>query len=109
MSEKYQVVWPSSRIYVPDRKQAPRLKESELNKAVILELNHMHYRGVEIFPILRDELKKRYPGITVIPWDEIGDFRDMRNFEGYELERWPKFRSWMEERKVTAAIGGMGA
>lgn len=46
MAEAYQVVWPSSRVYVPDVHLAPRVKD--LNSAVILELNHMHYRGVEI-------------------------------------------------------------
>ena len=107
MSEKYQVVWPQSRIYIPDRKQAPRVKD--LNKAVVMEFNHMHYRGVEIFPILRDELKKRYPGITIIPWDELGDFRDVRNFNGYEAEKWPGLKKWIEDHHVTAAIGGMGA
>ena len=109
MSEKLQVVWPSSRIHVPEFTPAPRLKESDLNQAVILEFNHMHYRGVEIFPILREELKRRYPGITIIPWDTLGDFRDMRNFSGYECEKWPGLKKFIEEHHVTAAVGGMGA
>lgn len=109
MAEKLQVVWPSSRIFIPDRHLAPRLKEEDLNKAVILEFNHMHYRGVEIFPILRAELKRRYPGITIIPWDTLGDFRDVRNFGGYEAEKWPGLSKFIEEHHITAAIGGMGA
>ena len=107
MAEAYQVVWPSSRVYVPDVHLAPRVKD--LNSAVILELNHMHYRGVEIFPILREELKRRYPGITIIPWATLGDFRDIRNFNGYEASKWPGMGDFIKRNRITAAIGGMGA
>ena len=109
MSEKYQVVWPSARVHIPDVQLAPRLKEEDLNKAVILEVNHMHYRGNEIFPILREELKRRYPGITIIPWDTLGDFRDVRNFGGYEAEKWPGLEPFIKKHRITAAVGGMGA
>ena len=107
MAETYQVVWPSSRVYVPDVQLAPRVED--MNKAVLLELNHMHYRGVEIFPILREELKRRYPGITILPWDTLGDFRDIRNFEGYEAEKWPGMKDFIKRNHITAAVGGMGA
>ncbi|MBU5627020.1 hypothetical protein KQI82_08885 [Oscillibacter sp. MSJ-2] len=107
MSEQYQVVWPSSQVHIPDVRLSPRVKD--MNEAVILEFNHMHYRGVEIFPILREELKRRYPKITIIPWDTIGDFRDMRNFGGYEAEKWPGLKYFIERHHITAAVGGMGA
>ncbi|XCP85779.1 hypothetical protein ABXS75_02975 [Roseburia hominis] len=106
MSEQYEVVWPSGKCRIEPVPMAPRIKD--LNEAVILELNHNSYRGDEIFPVLREELKRRYPGIRFITYDVLGNFRDARNYGGYELESWPGLSDFIRENKVTGAVAGVG-
>ncbi len=106
MSECYEVVWPSGKRRIDPVPMAPRIKD--LNEAVILELNHNSYRGDEIIPILREELKRRYPGISFITYDVLGNFRDPRNYGGYELESWPGLPDFLRENKVTGAVVGIG-
>ncbi len=107
MSELYEVVWPSGKLAVKKSDLAPRIKD--LNTATIAEVNHNSYRGDEIFPILREELKRRYPNIRIIPFEVIGNFRDQRNFEGYEMENYPKLSQMLTEKGIDAVITGIGA
>ena len=106
MSEHYEVVWPLGKRRITSVPMATRIKD--LNEAVILELSHNSYRGDEIFPVLREELKKRYPGIRFITYDVLGNFRDPQNYGGYELESWPGLPNYLRENKVTGAIIGVG-
>ena len=107
MSENYKVVWPSGKRIIETIPMAPRIQD--MNEAVILELNHNSYRGDEIIPVLREELKKRYPGIRFITYDVLGNFREARNFGGYEMEKWPGLGKFLQDNKVTGAIAGVGA
>lgn len=106
MSEKYEVVWPSGKCRIEQIPMASRI--NNLNEAVILELNHNSYRGDEIFPILREELKKRYPGIRFITYERLGNFRDPKNYGGYELESWPGLAEFLKENNVAGAVVGVG-
>jgi hypothetical protein len=67
---RYEVVWPLGREVGPGS-FAPRL--GDLDRAVVAELWDNMYRGDEGFPILRDELRRRHPGLTVIPYSEFGN------------------------------------
>ena len=71
-SEKgiYEVVWPRGRRVAPDIDYAPRL--NTLEGKTVCELWNGAFRGDETFPMLREELQKRYPDIKIVPWEEFG-------------------------------------
>ncbi len=48
---------------------APRL--DTLARKTICELWNGVFRGEEIFPIMRESLKKQFPGIKIIPYTEF--------------------------------------
>jgi hypothetical protein len=107
MSELYEVVWPSGKLAIKRAELAPRV--TDMNTVTVAEINHNSYRGDEIFPILREELKRRYPNIRIVPFEEIGNFRDQRNFEGYEMENYPRLSELLKQKGIDAAITGIGA
>lgn len=84
----------------------PRL--SDLEEKTILELSHYSYRGDDIFPILRETLKKRYKNIKIIDYDQWGNFRDYRKY-GVELEKYDSLAELLKKDKVDAVIIGIGA
>jgi hypothetical protein len=48
---------------------APRL--TDLNKATICELSNRMWEYQRIFPLLREMLSQRFPGLKIIPYDEM--------------------------------------
>jgi hypothetical protein len=65
---RYDVVWPLGK--KPGAGSfAPRL--GDLDGIVLAELWDNLYRGDEGFPALRDELKRRHPGVTIVPYSEF--------------------------------------
>lgn len=102
----YEVVWPSGKLRVKKTSLAPKL--DDLEGKTILELTHYSYRGDDIFPALRESLKKRYKNIKILDYDTIGNFRDPRNFDGYELEKSPRLSEILKKYNVDAVISGIG-
>ena len=70
MGEGYEVVWPRGTKTVSVAELAPRLPT--LDGAVVGELWDALFRGDEIFPALRDELRQRYPGIRFVEYPVFG-------------------------------------
>jgi UDP:flavonoid glycosyltransferase YjiC (YdhE family) len=68
--ETYQVVWPRGAKTVQATDVAPRL--GTLDGKVIGELWDDLFRGDEIFPILEEELTRRFPGIRFVRYDTFG-------------------------------------
>jgi hypothetical protein len=66
----YEVVWPRGKRTVQGIPLARRL--NTLAGKTVAELWNGGFRGNEVFPILEDELKKRYPGIKFVQWEEFG-------------------------------------
>jgi hypothetical protein len=66
----YEVVWPRGKVAVKVVPHAKRL--DTLEGKTICELWNGAYRGDETFPIIREELAKRYRGIKFISWEEFG-------------------------------------
>lgn len=106
MSEKYEVVWPSGKLMVKTATLAPRL--SDLEGKTICEFSHDSYRGDDIFPALRESLKKRYKDIKFVEYSTFGNFRDPRKY-GAELEKYPGLRDLLRSHKCDAVVVGMGA
>ena len=67
----YEVVSPIGEFTTPLVPIAPRL--DTLNGKTICELSSNMYNAHVSFPIIRELLKKRYPDIKVIPYDEINE------------------------------------
>lgn len=104
---QYEVVWPLGKSCVKKTTLAPRL--DELEGKTILELSHYSYRGDDIFPALRESIKKRYKNVKFLDYDTLGNFRDPRNFGGYELEKAPNLNEILKKYNVDAVIAGVGA
>ncbi len=106
MAEQYEVVWPSGKSGVKKAALAPRL--ADLEGKTICELSHYSYRGDDIFPALRNSLKKRYKNINFVDYDTFGNFRDPRKY-GAELEKLPGLRDLLLSYNCDAVIAGIGA
>ncbi|MFH1485944.1 MAG: hypothetical protein ABIH46_07730 [Chloroflexota bacterium] len=67
----YEVVWPSGRsVYetIPVTDRVP-----DLVGRTVCELWEWLFRGEEIFPMLRELLSKRYPGIRFVDYAVFGN------------------------------------
>jgi hypothetical protein len=101
-SDLQEVVWPLGRsAYKPF---ALRQRLPDLNGKTVAELWDRVFRGEEIFPALRAELKALYPDIRIVDYEECGDTHGPKQKE--VLEGLPAF---LRERKVDAVISGVGA
>jgi hypothetical protein len=68
--EIYRVVWPRGIRMVQATDVAPRL--STLEGKTIGQLWDDLFRGDEIFPILEEELLRRFPGVRFVRYDTFG-------------------------------------
>ena len=67
--EIYRVVWPRGARTVQASDVAPRLQTLE---GAVGELWDYLFRGDEIFPALREELRRRFPGIRFVEYPTFG-------------------------------------
>ena len=65
----YCVLSPLGETVITARSIAPRL--TDLNGKTVGEIWNGLFRGQDSFPIIRELLKKRYPGLTIIPYTEF--------------------------------------
>ena len=98
--EIYRVVWPRGARTVQATDVAPRL--STLEGKTIGQLWDDLFRGDEIFPILEEELTRRFPGVRFVRYDTFGSTHG-RN-EQQVLANLPDMLSRYE---VDAVISGM--
>lgn len=68
--EVYRVVWPRGPKTIGVTDLAPRL--AGLEGKIIGELWDDLFRGDEIFPILEEELGRRFPGVRFVRYDVFG-------------------------------------
>ena len=100
----YDVVWPSGKLGVKKSDLAPRLPD--LNGKTICEFSHMSYKGDDIFPAVREEIKRRYHDVKFVTYEHFGNFR-MTDKYGYELEKYPRLKQLLEENNCDAVIIGV--
>ena len=55
---------------------APRL--ADLSGKTICELSHGGWEGHRTFPVIRELLKKRFPDVKIIPYNEIPAIHDVQ-------------------------------
>src|SRR5215469_7456746 len=100
-SSEYEVVWPRSPRTVKINPVARRL--DSLQGKTIAQLWDYIFRGDEIFPILEEELGKRFPGTTFINYGVFGSTHGDN-----EHEVVAGIPAKLEQYRVDAVISGMG-
>ena len=96
------IVWPKSPLGVQSRQPAPRL--ATLDGARIGFVWDYMFRGDDMFLILEEMLKKRYPDIRFVHWKEFGSTHSPQ--EHQVLASLPRM---FREMGVDAVISGVGA
>jgi hypothetical protein len=95
----YEVVWPLGRVVSEIERLPPRL--GDLSGVVVAELWNRLYEGDRAFPLIREELDARYPGIRFVGWEVFGDF-----MQGAPVT--DRLGDLLREHGVQATIAGVG-
>ena len=101
MDPTYDVVWPRSARGVQQRLRADRL-DSLAAKRVAFLWDYV-FRGDELFPVLADELSKRFEDIEIVGFEEFGNLHGAD-----EHERVARLPDLLQTRGVDAVVSGMG-
>ena len=75
----YEVVWPLGRSAFDTR--APQERIADLSGKTVGELWDYLFRGEDIFPLVRERLKARFPGIKFVTYDVFGNVHGPRQRE----------------------------
>ena len=97
----YEVLWPRSPRQQKVRALAKR--PDTLNGKTIAQVWDYLFKGDQIFALLEEGLKQRYPDVKFVSWKEFGNTHGSE--EGQVLADLPRR---LKELKVDAVIGGMG-
>ena len=100
--ETFAAYWPRSPRRTQLKPLAPRL--DTLRGKTVVQLWDYVYRGDEVFALLEEGLKQRYPDINWVSWKEFGATHG--NEERDVLASIP---TRFKELGADAAISGMGA
>ncbi|WP_018636336.1 UGSC family (seleno)protein [Parafrankia elaeagni] len=103
MDAQYEVVWPLGRRVADVGVPALPPRVADLNSAVVVELWDHVFRGDEVFPAVREEMRRRYPGIRFVDYNAFGNFHVADEEE--TLARLPEF---LRAQKADAVIAGVG-
>ncbi|MBI2906326.1 MAG: hypothetical protein HYX92_01580 [Chloroflexi bacterium] len=98
----YEVVWPlgksvSERVPLANR-------ASDLSGKTVCEVWDWLFRGGEIYPIIRESLAARYPGIKFVDYTAFGDTHGAK-----EKEVMAALPGRLIDYKCDAVISGIGA
>jgi hypothetical protein len=97
----YEVVWPRGKRTLQGIPLARR--PNTLAGKTVAELWNGGFRGNEIFPILEDELKKRFPDIKFVAWEEFG------RMGGFEEDKiLAELPAILKAKGCDVTIAGMG-
>ena len=97
----YDVVWPKSPQGVQPQRLANRL--DRLDGARVAFLWDYLFRGDELFPVLAEELTRRFTGIEIVDYDEIGNTHGSD-----EPQVLAALGDNLHRRHVDAVVSGMG-
>jgi hypothetical protein len=98
----YDVVWPLGKPAYATR--APNERVADLSNKVVAEMWDYLFRGEEIFPILREELTARYPGIQFVSYGTFGNLHGPN-----QRELVAQAPALLKQYKVDAVISAIGA
>lgn len=101
MTTLYDVVWPRSPRGVQQRRRADRLESLDGRRVAFL-WDYL-FRGDELFPLLDEELTRRFPGVEIVGFAEFGNLHGAD-----ERERVGRLGRDLRDRGVDAVVSGMG-
>ncbi|MBI3917182.1 MAG: hypothetical protein HY322_09260 [Betaproteobacteria bacterium] len=99
---RYEVLWPLAKKAVRAQSAAPRLPD--LSGKTVGELWDYIFRGEVVYPMIRERLRARFPGIKFIEYHEFGNFHGARSREIVA-----GLADKMRTRGCDAIISGIGA
>lgn len=98
----YEVLWPLARKAKGAESTARGL--GDLSGKTIAELWDFIFRGEVIYPMIRELLQARYPGIKFVPWTEFGNTHGPK-----QREIVAGLADKLKALKVDGVISGIGA
>ena len=98
----YEVVWPSGRSVYSIASLSPRL--SDINGKTIAELSNYLFRVEKVFPLIRESLSRRYPGIKFVDAGVFGNVHGPGS-----AERIQKLPALLRDNQIDGVIAGLGA
>jgi len=98
----YEAVWPLGRPAFEARELNARL--GDLSGKTIAEFWDYLFHGEHIFPLLRAELAKRFPGIKFVTYDVFGNLHGPK-----QRELVAKVPDLLRQHKVDGVISMLGA
>jgi hypothetical protein len=102
MEPQFDVVWPLGRKVFPESATQDRV--TDLSGKTVAEFWDYLFRGEDIFPILRERLAARYPGIKFVTYETFGNLHGPQQRE--LVARVPQL---LKDHKVDAVISAIGA
>ena len=103
--EKFEVLSPLGGLVVDRKNVAPRL--DTLQGKTVGETWNEDFKGDFMFPVYRELLKERYPGVKVIPYTEF-PFSTLRGTPEYQRELARRIAAVAKEKGCDALISGKG-
>ena len=70
--QRQAVLWPLSRRTAKRAAKAPRV--ADLNGKTVIELWDVIFRGETIYPLVREHIRKRFPDVRFVGYEEFGNF-----------------------------------
>jgi len=98
----FDVLWPLARRAVRPRAAAPRVRD--LSGKTVAEFWDYIFRGEIVYPMIRDGLRARFPGIRFIEYPEFGNFHGAR-----ARELVGELQDKLRRHGADAVISGIGA
>ena len=96
----YEVYWPRTQRQVGVKPLAPRLES--LNGRTVAQIWDFLFRGDEVFALLEEGLRARFPDVKFVSWREFGSTHG-----GEEREALAALPKKFREMGVDAVISGM--
>ena len=97
----YEALWPRSPRGVQSHRLAPRLDDLA-GKRVAFLWDYL-FRGDELFPVLEQELRRRFPTCEVVGYQTFGNLHGAD-----EKDRVGRLPDDLRNRGIDAVVSGMG-
>ncbi|MFC1988987.1 hypothetical protein ACFLVW_00200 [Chloroflexota bacterium] len=97
----YEVVWPLGKWVYSSLDSRSGL--TDLNGKTVCELSDYMFRWDEVFPMIRELLRKQYPGVKFVEYSAFGDL-----YGGKLEEKIAALPDTLREHGCDAVISGIG-
>lgn len=102
MEQTYKVVYPIGTQSIQKRDVAASIPD--LNGKTICELWNHAFNGEDSFPIIEKLMKKKYPGVTFVSYENFGNIHDPSE----EAKMMAELPAKLKKFKCDAVIAGNG-